>query len=99
MIGWLYRWIRRSLEGERLSAVSVESALDVIERKGYKAHRYFAAIGNRIDPDLSYALDTLEAAGFIVTDARGELVGGLATARPSKGDIAKARRAEFRIVE
>ena len=60
--------LNRAKEGERLSEFSIENAVNIIERHGMKAHFYLASIGNRDNEELSYALDTLEAAGFIVTD-------------------------------
>lgn len=85
--------------GDRLSESSIEDAIDSIEKHGMKAHVYFAGISHRQDKELSYALDTLEAAGYIVTDNSGMLVGKVATKRLSANEQALQRRAEFKIVE
>lgn len=85
--------------GDRLSESSIEDAIDSIEKHGMKAHVYFAGISHRDDKELSYALDTLEAAGYIVTDNSGMLVGKVATKRLSANEQALQRRAEFKIVE
>jgi hypothetical protein len=86
-------------EGDRLSASSIDRATDVIEARGMKAHLYLAGVGSRDDTELSYALDTLNAAGFIITDSDGLLVGKVATKNLGSYEIAAQRRAEFKIVE
>lgn len=84
---------------DRLSESNIENAVDTIEKHGMKAHVYFAGISHRKDKELSYALDTLEAAGYIVTDDSGMLVGKVATNRLSTNEQALQRRAQFKIVE
>lgn len=64
-----------------------------------KAHYYLAGARSRDNEKLSYALDTLEAAGFIVTDSQGALVAGVATKNHGSDELAQQRRATFRIVE
>jgi hypothetical protein len=91
--------IGSSKNSDRLSESSIEDAIDSIEKHGMKAHVYFAGISNRNDKELSNALDTLEAAGYIVTDDSGMLVGKVATKRLSVNEQALQRRAEFKIVE
>lgn len=99
MLSWLKSRIKAAQEGDRLSLESVDSAIREIEMRGMKAHLYLAGAKNRQDEKLSYALDTLEAAGFIVTDSSGALVGGLATKNLGSNDLARLRRATFKIVE
>lgn len=94
----LLMWKDGSNKDDRLSESSIEDAIDSIEKHGMKAHVYFAGISHRNDNELSYALDTLEAAGYIVTDNSGMLVGKVATKRLSANEQALQRRAEFKIV-
>lgn len=96
---WLTKIITRATEGGRLSPESIDAAVNVIEQRGMKAHLYLAGVGSRADKELSYALDTLEAAGYIVTDQSGALVGKVATRGMSSEEIATQRRAEFKVIE
>lgn len=99
MLTWLKDRIKAAQEGDRLSEASIESAVFEIEKHGMKAHLYMAGAKNRQDEKLSYALDTLEAAGFIITDSSGALVGCVATKNPDSNELAQQRRATFKIVE
>lgn len=82
-----------------MSDAARESALDVIEKHGYRAHFYLPTVGALEDRELWEALETMRLAGFIVTDQSGNLVGKVATARPTSQEIASERRAAFRLVE
>lgn len=99
----VFRWLSRkfafAFEGNRLSPRSVDAAIEVIERRGMKAHLYLPGVGHREDEELSYALDTLGAAGFIVTTAAGALIGRVATHGLSSEQIAEQRRAEFKVID
>lgn len=75
-----------------------EKALDVIEKHGYRAHFYLPTVGAQDDRELWEALETMRLAGFIVTNESGHLVGKVATARPTRQEIAEERRASFRLV-
>ena len=98
MFGWLIKRIKVA-QGDRLSETSIDAAIKEIERYDMKAHFYLAGVGNRSNENLSYALDTLDAAGFIVTDSTGALVGKVATKNLGSDEIARQRRALFRVVE
>jgi len=91
--------IKMAQEGDRLSEKSIDSAIVEIEKHGMKAHFYLAGVGRRANRDLSYALDTLEAAGFIVTDSNGYLVGNVATKNLGSNELAEQRRATFKVVK
>lgn len=99
MIGWLRKRIRTAQEGYRLSEESIDSAIVEIEQYGMKAHYYLAGVGNRESTNLSYALDILEAAGFIITDQDGQLVGKVATKNVGSSELAEQRRALLKIVK
>lgn len=99
MIGWLIKRIRTAQESNRLSEESIDSAIAEIEKYGMKAHYYLAGVGNRESTNLSYALDTLEAAGFIITGQDGQLVGKVATKSLGSSELAEQRRALFKIVK
>ncbi len=93
-IAWHY--VRRHFES-RSRKRQIESALDIIEKHGYKAHYYFPATG--IEEDQLYiALERLKHAGYIFTRADGSLLGKVTTARPSSDQVADERRAGFKIV-
>lgn len=99
MLSWLAKKFKSAHEGDRLSGPSVNSAISEIEKRGMKAHFYLAGAASRYDEKLSHALDTLEAAGYIVTDSSGSLVGRLVTKNQVSDEVVKQRRASFRIVE
>jgi len=86
-------------EGDRLSDESIEQAIDIIEQQGMKAHYYLASVDHRENEELSFALDTLNAAGFIITDSSGALVGKTATKRITSSERAEALRAQFKLVD
>ncbi|MFA0809486.1 hypothetical protein [Microbulbifer epialgicus] len=99
MLSWILTRIKTAQEGDRLSSDSIDSAISEIEKHGMKAHFYLAGLGNRENKELSYALDTLVAAGFIITDSQGSLVGGVATKNLSSEELIQQRRATFKIVK
>ena len=99
MLTWLLQSFRRAVEGDRLSSVSIEHAVDVVEKHGMKAHLYLPGTEHRGNDELCHALDTLSAAGFIITNDKGHLVGKVATKRLDRNEAAKQRRAELRLVE
>ncbi len=100
----LGKWLRAlspfvAAEGDRMSESAREAALDVLERHKMKAYMYFPAIGHRNDPELSHALDVISAAGYIITDSSGGIVGKVANVRLSSTERAEQKRATFKIVE
>jgi len=99
MLTWLKDRIKSAQECDRLSEASIDSAVCEIEKHGMQAHLYLAGVKCRHDEKLCHALDTLNAAGFIVTDSSGALVGGVATKNLGSSELAHQRRATFRIVE
>lgn len=99
MLRRLLKAIFGAHKGGRLSESSIESAVDVVEKNGMKAHAYFAGIGSREDNELSYALDTLEAAGFIITNTNGTLVGKVATRCRNSDEITQQRRAKNTLIK
>ena len=99
MLTRFFDFIREVVSGDTRANSKREQALDIIEAHGFKAHMYFAAVGNRQNTELSSALDTLEGLGYIVTDNAGNLIGKVATVRLGSNAIALQRRATFKIVE
>lgn len=92
MFSYIMNKIKRAAEGDRLSESSINNAVGVIEKHGMKAHFYFAGVGNRCNEELSDALDTLEAAEFIITSPNGALVGKVATRNFSSGTVGRAAK-------
>ncbi len=99
MLSKLYRLISPKAYAEGYIEASREHALDVISKHGIEAHYYLAAIGNRSDKQLSEALDILSSAGYIMTDAAGQLVGKVAKARLNSNEKAQHYRASFKVVK
>lgn len=75
-----------------------EEALDTLGRHGIDAHYYLPAIGCE-DKALANALRLLAGRGYVMTDAKGVLVGGVAKARLSQEERAKESRKRFYLVE
>lgn len=82
---------------EMLGDFARERALDVLAKHGLRAHWYAPTAGVE-DPELADACRLLGDHGFLITGARGELVGKVATARLSSEEIAQQRRAQFRLI-
>jgi hypothetical protein len=100
----MFRALKKALrwpsnEHPFMSEAARENALDVLEKHGYRAHFYLPTVGAQDDRELWEALETMRLSGFIVTDQNGNLVGKVATARPTSQEIASERRAAFRLVE
>lgn len=98
--GVLGAWVLGAKWGElkRREAIR-EGALNVIGKHGYRAHLYLPAVGRLEDRNLANALNSLAASGHIITDSTGALVGKVATARLTPEELAKERRAGFRLVK
>jgi len=90
------RW--PSSEHPFMSDAARENALDVLEKHGCRAHFYLPTVGAQDDRELWDALETMRLAGFIVTDQSGNLVGKVATARPTREECAEERRASLRLI-
>lgn len=76
---------------------ATETALDVLDKHGLRAHRYFPAASME-DPELASACLTLLGLGYIIADKDNNLVGGIGNARATKDEIAEHRRASFKLV-
>lgn len=75
-----------------------EHALDVLEQHGIAAYYYLPAVGCE-DQELAAALRLLAGRGYLLTDARGALVGKVAKARLSSAERADETRKRFFLVE
>ena len=68
-----------------------EMALDKLRGHGINAHLYLPDKGCA-DPELAATLRFLARFGYIMTDAKGALVGKTVKARPSADDLASLPR-------
>lgn len=75
-----------------------ESALDLLEENGIRAQFYVPSAYAKTQ-ELANALRLLAARGYIMTDQEGNLVGAVATARPTVDEVAQQRRAEFKVLD
>jgi hypothetical protein len=75
-----------------------EEALDTLAMHGIDAHYYLPAVGCE-DNDLANALRLLAGRGYLMTDAKGALVGKVATARLTREERAQESRKRFFLVE
>lgn len=81
-----------------ISETAKEKALDVLGKHGFRAHYYLPQVGIE-DRELADACHLLAGKGFLITDSSGALVGKVATARLTPAELAKERRASFRLVK
>ena len=94
----LRRFVGSSVHPTMMAEVSREKALDTLSRHGIEAHFYLPAAGCT-DAELSDALRLLGDRGYLMTDARGSLVGKVAKARLTAEERAKESRKRFFLVE
>lgn len=97
--GLIGSWILDHRWGEEKEKDAArESALDVLEKHGLRAHYYLPGIGLE-DRELANACNHMASAGHIITDNTGALVGKVATARLMPAELVRERRASFRLVK
>lgn len=97
--GLIGSWILDRRWGEKKEQYAArESALDILQKHGLRAHYYLPGIGLE-DRELANACHRMAAAGHIITDSTGALVGKVATARLTPEELAQERRASFRLVK
>ncbi|HEY0843430.1 hypothetical protein [Methylotenera sp.] len=92
------KWFDTSVESSVLSVVGRDKALDLLEKNGLRAHYYLPAVGME-SQELANACRTLASAGYIITAADGTITGKVASARPTKKELAALRRAAFKLVQ
>ena len=98
--GLIGSWILDRRWGEKKGKDTArESALDVLEKHGLRAHYYLPGVGLHEDRELANACNHLAAVGHIITDSAGALVGKVATARLTPAELARERRASFRLIK
>lgn len=97
MLNWFMNWRlkRHSIAHDK----EFQAMLEVVSKHGMKAHKYFPAVGQRDDVELSTALDWFAANGFVVTDKNGAIVGKVATANMGRSELAELRRSQMKLVE
>ncbi len=86
----------RKSSGRRNPAI--DHAIQLVEQHGLVAHLYIPGVDHRDNKELCVALDLLASSGFIISDGKDNLVGKVITPRLTKDELAKARRANFRLV-
>lgn len=91
------RWDRQRCGPGVLAETAKQQALAVLERHGFQAHYYMAAIGLK-DRELADACRRLCASGFIITSKGGGMVGKTATVLSSHDEQVATRRASIRLV-
>jgi hypothetical protein len=82
-----------------ISESAKEKALKIIGKQGYEAHFWFPSMTCKDDRELWDALEFLKAAGYIITDASGCLVGKVARVNLTSDEKARIRRAHFKLAE
>ncbi len=78
---------------------STENALDIITTRGYQAYLWLPGTKHREDQTMFDALEALKHNGYIITDEKGCLSGGVAKARLNSNEKANHLRANFKIIE
>lgn len=98
MFNFIKELIKARAKGSLLDDKARESALDVLDDHGLKAHLYLPSIGKRDNRQLCEAMDLLSAAGYLITDKEERLVGKVAQARMTSDEVAEERRKTFKLV-
>lgn len=99
MFKFIRKYIKARAEGSLLGDKASESALDILDKHGLKAHLYLPSIGNRDNRELCEAMDLLSATGYLITDNEDRLIGKVAQARMPRDEVAKERRKMFKLVD
>ena len=89
------RWLR-AIESKKYD-LDREIALDVLDKHNIRAHYYFPAADYN-DAELKKSLTLLGSRGYVFTSEADQFLGKVATARPTKDENVKMRRAEYRLV-
>jgi len=92
------RWVGADCAAPSKTEAPRERALVKLLEHGIDAHFYLPNAGYE-DQDLADALQLLARWGYIMTDAKGALVGKVVKARPTADERARGRRKKFFVVK